>query len=196
MRRRSFNLAGHAHFLTFSCYRRSQILVDVSARALLAQSLDAARQRLGFGLWAYVFMPDHVHLLLMPYEDHYSMAVILKQVKGPFAKQLVADWKANHEDRLRRLQAEGPVGPVIRVWQRGGGFDRNLYSHERICRAVEYIESNPVRKGLVADPADWVWSSAQARAGVADVPIRVDPICWEERREIRRSEQMEVPDCR
>jgi putative transposase len=176
MRRQSFDLAGHAHFVTFSCYRRCPILLDVSACTLLAESLDAARLRLRFGLWAYIFMPDHVHLLLMPYNNTYSMAAILKHIKGPFAKRLADDWRASHRDRLRPLKAEGPSGPIIRVWQRGGGFDRNLYSHERILRAVEYIESNPVRKGLVSDPLDWVWSSAQVRAGVADVPIRIDPI--------------------
>ena len=180
MRRQSFNLAGHAHFLTFSCYRRCQLLVDTSARVLLTESLRAARQTLDFKLWAYVFIPDHVHLLLMPCEDRYSMSAILKQIKGPFVKRLVEDWQANYRDRLKQLQTEGPSGPIIRIWQRGGGFDRNLYTHERIRRAMEYIESNPVRKGLVFDPKDWVWSSAQARGGVTDVPLKVDPICWEE----------------
>jgi len=179
MPRQGFDIAGHAHFVTCSCHKRCQILVDDRVRALLAESLDAARLHLHFGLWAYVFMPDHVHLLLIPHEDTYSMAAILKEIKGPFAKRLVDGWRVHHPDRLRKLQAEGPSGPIIRVWQRGGGFDRNLYSHERIRRAVDYIEWNPVRRGLVSDPLDWVWSSAQARAGVGDVPIRIDPIQWD-----------------
>ena len=179
MRRESFDLAGQVHFVTFSCYKRRQILVDESARTMLAESLDAARLRLRLELWAYVFMPDHVHLLLRPREGTYSMAAILRQIKGPFAKRLIEDWTADRRGRLRLLRAEGSSGARFRVWERGGGFDRNLYSQERIRRAVEYIESNPVRKGMVADPLDWVWSSARARAGIADVPIRVDPIRWD-----------------
>ncbi len=180
MRRKSFNLVGHTHFLTFSCYKRYQIFTDASACRLLAESLHEARLRLRFALWSYVFMPDHVHLLLMPGEDKYSMATILKQIKGPFGKWLVEDWKARHPHLLRRHAVASGSGTVFRVWERGGGFDRNLYTREHICRAVEYIEANPVRKGLVVNPVDWLWSSARARAGVEDVPIHIDAISWDE----------------
>ncbi|MEW5701805.1 MAG: transposase [Candidatus Zixiibacteriota bacterium] len=179
MPRQSYNIAGHAHFVTCSSYHRCPILIDDPARKLLVESLDAARRRLHLELWAYVIMPEHVHLLLMPRENAYSMAEILKRVKGPFAKRLIDIWRADDDPRLGQLRIDGPSGPSIRVWERGGGFDRNLYSHERIRRAVEYIEWNPVRRGLVSDPMDWVWSSARARSGITDVPIQIDPICWD-----------------
>lgn len=178
MRRQSFDIPGHVHFLTFSCYRRCQILTDESACRLLAGSLSAAREKLDFELWSYVFMPDHVHILLRPRNVGYSMAELLKSVKGPFAKWLVDLWRKEHPERLRRLTVESASGPVIRVWQRGGGFDRNLHTEELIRRAVDYIEWNPVRKGLVRDPLGWRWSSARARAGLGDIPITLDAISW------------------
>ncbi len=46
----------------------------------------------------------------------------------------------------------------------------------RIKKAIEYIEYNPVRRGLVSEATDWRWSSAQARAGKRDVPILIDAI--------------------
>jgi putative transposase len=187
MRRQSFNLAGHAHFLTFTCFNRCQILADPGACQLLARSINDARDRLHFALWADVFMPDHVHLLPMPCEVEYSISAILKRIKGPFAKRLADEWRTNQPHHLRRLEAESGTGVAIRIWQRGGGFDRNLFTRERICSAVEYIEANPVRKGFVANPADWKWSSAAARAGVRDVPIHVDPISWDEVRPERKT---------
>ena len=37
---------------------------------------------------------------------------------------------------------------------------------------IEYIYNNPVRRGLVEDATDWIWSSARFYAGATDVPIR------------------------
>ncbi|HUU46006.1 MAG TPA: transposase [Acidobacteriota bacterium] len=66
MKRRFFNEPARAHFLTFSCFHRRQFLTNEFARMCLRDSLEFARERHGFALWAYVFMPEHVHLLLYP----------------------------------------------------------------------------------------------------------------------------------
>lgn len=179
MRRMSFNDPGHAHFLTFSCFRRCQLFTDDGACRLKACSIDRARDLHAFELWSYVFMPDHVHLLIRPLHPQYSIPQILKAIKGPFAKWLLSDWKLRYPGRLKRLEIRTPTGIGHRVWQRGGGFDRNLYSHDLIRQAIDYIEYNPVRNGLVANPAQWMWSSVRARLGHSDVPLRIDEIKWE-----------------
>lgn len=176
MRRTSYNIPGQAHFLTLSCYRRTPILADTTACRALAESLDNARRRLDFALWAYVFMPDHVHLLIRPTRPDHSLPYILRHIKGPFAKRLIAEWRQHHPRRLLRLQVPDSSPPQWRVWQRGGGFDRNLYSDELVRRAVTYIEWNPVRKGLVTDPCGWEWSSARARAGQPGMVLRIDEL--------------------
>ena len=33
---------------------------------------------------------------------------------------------------------------------------------------IEYIHYNPARRGLVAHPTDWPWSSARFYAGITD----------------------------
>ena len=39
---------------------------------------------------------------------------------------------------------------------------------------VDYIHGNPVRRGLVARPEDWQWSSARWYAGIPPVRIEID----------------------
>jgi putative transposase len=172
-RRTSFNQPGHAHFLTFSCYRRSPILGDDRACQILGGAIDRARTRLAFDLWSYVFMPDHVHLLLRPRRDQYSIAAILKLIKGSFSRELLAAWRTQCPGRLKQLEVCTAAGTVHRVWPRGGGFDRNLFTHELIRRAIRYIEDNPVRKGFVTDATEWKWSSARARLDGSVTPIRL-----------------------
>jgi putative transposase len=178
-RRVSFNESGHAHFLTFSCFRRAQLLADEQASCLLAESVNRARDQHSFDLWAYVFMPDHVHMLIRPRCETYAIAAIFKSIKGPFAKRLIAEWKVRHPPRLRRLELSSENGVTHRVWQRGGGYGRNLFTRDLIRRAIDYVEFNPVRKGLAANPADWRWSSASARGGYGDTDLRIDQVNWE-----------------
>ena len=47
----------------------------------------------------------------------------------------------------------------IRFWQRGGGYDRNLWEPRYIWEMIDYIHANPVRRGLCAVPEQWPWSS-------------------------------------
>ena len=176
MKRRSFNDPGHAHYLTFTCFRRQQLLTDNRIQAWLVQSIDKARGIHGFRLWAWVIMPEHVHLLLHPVAETYSIACILQSIKGPFARRVLADWRNSAPHKLHRLCVVSGDKTAFRFWQAGGGFDRNLYDIDRIRKAIAYIEYNPVRRGLVSETTAWRWSSAGARAGKADTLLGIDAL--------------------
>jgi len=45
-----------------------------------------------------------------------------------------------------------------RVWQRGG-YDLNIWSEKKGLEKLNYMHNNPVKRGLVAQPGDWPWSS-------------------------------------
>lgn len=168
-RRKSINEFGDAHELTFSCYRRFPLLGSNSAKRLFLDCVEAARSRCSFEVWAYVIMPEHVHLLVWPSNENTQISDILKQIKQPFAQKLLTQKKkaGMAMDFLR-------VGGGYRVWQAGGGYDRNLYSPKVIWSAIEYLHQNPVRRGLAASAADWPWSSARFYEGCEDVETGVD----------------------
>ena len=43
----------------------------------------------------------------------------------------------------------------------GPGFDRNLFSPAAIQASIDYIHTNPVKRGLCKRAVDWKWSSAR-----------------------------------
>ena len=45
-----------------------------------------------------------------------------------------------------------------RVWNRRG-YDMNIWSEKKIHERLNYMHNNPARRGLVAQPGDWPWSS-------------------------------------
>src|SRR5208283_1220865 len=90
MRRPAINEPGHAHELTFSCYHRYAFLKAERTCQWLADAIDAARLRRDFWLWAYVFMPEHVHLLVVPKNPDYDMVRILRSIKQPVGQRAIA----------------------------------------------------------------------------------------------------------
>jgi putative transposase len=47
--------------------------------------MRTVRDRFDVALWAYVIMPEHVHVLLPPRDPGYEMRVILAALKRPVA---------------------------------------------------------------------------------------------------------------
>jgi len=78
---------------------------------------------------------------------------------------------------LEHLRDEQPNGKVsYRFWQRGGGYDRNVWEPDTLRKMIEYIHDNPVRRGLVTRATDWPWSSARFNAGTGDAVLAMDPL--------------------
>jgi putative transposase len=165
---------GDAHYLTFSCFRKQPFLSGRFAPLWLIDSIDAARQKCPFDLWAFVFMPEHVHLLIWPHEGT-AISRILAEIKEPVTRTAKA-WVRKHKPAfLSRMQDQQPNGKRCdRFWQRGGGYDRDLWSPQEILEKAHYIHANPVRRELVDRAEDWPWSSWRAWEEGIDEPLRID----------------------
>ena len=173
--RRAWNEPGHAHFLTYSCLHRIKLLNSDRSRGWVVQAMERLRHEQNVALWAYVIMPEHVHLLICPHDDEYQMRRILAVLKRP-----VSDAARDYLVRTgqtawpKRLTVIYPSRKVFRFWQPGGGFDHNIFKEKTVPTVVDYIHENPVRRRLVDRPADWEWSSAEYWEGGSNVPIRMD----------------------
>lgn len=174
--RRHCNDPGHAHELTFTCYRRFQFLKAERTCQWLVESIDEARQDLKFDLWAYVFMPEHVHLILRPRETGAEIESILKAIKAPVGSRAIKYLKQHAPEWLPRLTRRRGRKKERLFWMSGGGYDRNVIEPAILLSMVEYIHRNPVRRGLVEDVADWRWSSAAWFLGVGESPLVPDRI--------------------
>jgi putative transposase len=155
-----YNNPGHAHELTFTCYHRYPYLLDENACSILRDTIENARHIYSFHLWAYVFMPNHVHLLLWPQFPEYDISKILSGIKGIMSKAYRSFLQQNNVQKLKDFIV---ADNNFRFWQPGGGFDRNLWNAKAIHDLISYIEANPVRAKLVGHKDDWKWSSAYAR---------------------------------
>ena len=170
-----YNTPGHSHFLTFSCFRRQPFLSKDRTRQWLAGTIIAARSEFNFRIIAWVFMPEHVHLLINPRQRPYSISDILSANKTPVTRAAKRYITASAPDFLPKMLDRQPNGrQACRFWQRGGGYDRNIYSPDELWEKIDYIHMNPVKRKLVTRATDWQWSSATDYAGVRKGPLPVD----------------------
>ena len=152
---------GDLHELTFSCYHRLPLLTNDLWRQWLSRSIDEAGQQTEIELAAFVFMPEHIHLLVVPTTNKPEIDRYLAHVKQPFSKLMKAILLETHSSLINRLTVqERPGKTCFRFWQEGPGYDRNLTKPSTIEAAIDYIHQNPVRRGLVKRATDWKWSSA------------------------------------
>ncbi len=158
---RHYHEPGDVHELTFSCYKRLPLLTNDRWRSYLVDSVSTACREQQFSLAAFVFMPEHVHLLVFPTAETSRISSFLAAVKRPCSVKVKQDLVSSDSVLLRRLTVrERPGRNVFRFWQEGSGYDRNLQSEKAVVSAMEYIHLNPVRRGLCDRAAQWFWSSA------------------------------------
>jgi putative transposase len=142
----------------------------------LAEAIEEARVEWNFELWAYVFMLEHVHLIVRPREAEYDIAHIRKAIKAPVGTKGIAYLLAEAPDWIPRITRKRGKKSERLFWQSGGGFGRNVVKPGTLKNMIDYIHMNPVRRELAEKPEEWKWSSAAWYLGRGDVPIRVDPI--------------------
>lgn len=161
---------GDVRFVTFSCQGRLPLLHNDGIRDLFARSLSDARARFGFRLFAWVVMPEHVHLLITPGEGC-DVARAMLGIKLPVAKRVIARWEEIRAPILDRITL---ANRTRRFWLQGGGFDRKIRDMEAFSENVQYIHRNPVTRGLVVKPEEWRWSSARWWMGAREGEVPCD----------------------
>ena len=146
---RRYQLAGDLHFVTFSCYQRKPYLSSPAACSLFEAVVERIRIRYGFSVIGYVVMPEHVHLL------------VSEPAGGPLSRAL-------HAMKLSMSKLSQP-----RPFWQSRYYDFNVFSGRKHVEKLRYIHRNPVKRGLVAKPEDWPWSSfrhyATGERGVVEI---------------------------
>ncbi|MFQ5915318.1 MAG: transposase [Nitrospinota bacterium] len=116
----------------------------------MSRSIDRAVEKQDFHLLAFVYMRDHVHLIVFPQSSMARVERLIYGIKRPFSTRVKRDLEEGRDPVLDQLIVqERPSKRSFRFWQEGPGYDRNLISPESVRQAIEYVHNNPVRKGVV-----------------------------------------------
>jgi len=124
------------------------------AKVVVDSMFHFAQER--YELLAFVVMPSHIHWVFRPLETWVMALGADAENRSPRERILhslktYTAWNCN-----QLLQRRGPF------WQ-DESYDHCVRDEEELERIIDYIEQNPVKAGLVANAADWKYSSAPIR---------------------------------
>ena len=109
------------------------------------QDLKKAANENKVAVHAYVLMTNHVHLLATP-EENYGIT------------HMMQDLGRKYVSYINRTYARTGT-----LWE--GRFKASLVDSDTyLFTCMNYIESNPVRAGMVENPGDYKWSSYPVNA--------------------------------
>jgi len=159
-----FQQSRQTHFLTFSCYRRQAHFNVPPPCDLFIRCLEDTRRHIGWRVYGYVVMPEHIHLLVSEPEFG-ALADAMRELKLRFSKR----W---HGQRA--------------FWQKRY-YDRNVRDQREFRIKLRYLHRNPVTRGLVKEAGDGRWSSFRQYAQRETVIVEIESAWTARDREITNS---------
>lgn len=168
------------YYLTSVAKSRLPIFRSDTLKQITCSPLDEARRSGGFALYAYVIMPDHLHVIT---DSVLKPARTLQFINGIISRRVIGYLKEQEfTSSLRKLQHQsGPRGYRYSLWDHHPDA-RLLLSEKMLMQRVHYTHQNPVRARLVEQANDYRWSSVRCRTGntLEDEPLLMDigKISW------------------
>jgi putative transposase len=152
---------GYPHHIIQRGNNRQPIFVDAEDDKQLLGMLEEHSRRFRVAVHAYVLMSNHFHLLATP-EDASGVPLMMQAIGRQYVRY------------FNRRQARTGT-----LWE--GRYRSTLIQAERYLLAcMVYIDLNPVRAGMVSDPAAYPWSSHAHYIGRRnDRLVTPHPLYWQ-----------------
>ena len=129
---------GNIYFITAVTYKRNELLIDNFN--LLWKSLNKMTEKHDTSLDAWVVLPDHFHMILIPAEN------ILDDFMHDLKLSFGSLFRKKHNQNAGRIWQN-------RFWDHIIRNDIDLNNH------IDYIHYNPVKHGFAESPFEWRHSS-------------------------------------
>ena len=139
------NLPGQPQHVIIRWNNRTEIFSCEADYYFYLEKLQAAWKKHECHIHAYVLMTNHVHFLLTPFNEN-GLGKMM---------QMLGRYYVQHFNHFYRR--------TDTLWE--GCYKATLVDSESyLLTCMRYIELNPVRAGMIKDPADYLWSSYRYNA--------------------------------
>jgi putative transposase len=147
------------YFLTSVPKNRLPVFRTDELKEIACKALDEARESGKFALYAYVIMPDHLHVIT---DSARSSADTLRFMNGIMGHRVIAYLKEKgYESSLQKLRQETKRRHYqYSLWDHHPNV-RLLLTEKMLLERVHYLHENPVRAGLVELAEDYRYSSVR-----------------------------------
>ena len=149
----------HLQFFTATILKWVHVLRDNSYKEVVLDSLKFLVEKGRCEVYAFVIMPNHIHLIWRMAEGHKQSDVQRDFLK--FTGQQIRFKLMDSSSEMLKQFEVNKYDRKYQIWQRRP-LSVDIYSDKVLQQKLEYIHANPVQEhwSLVKDFTDYPYSSA------------------------------------
>ena len=154
------------YYLTLTVINWIDVFTRTNQKLLITNSLDYCIKNKGLVVYAYVIMPNHIHMICKA-EGEQELSEILRDFKTYTSKKIIEQIEEEPESRkdwMLKFFSEAcshlKRNQNYKVWQ-DGNQAKEIFSTAFLYEKLEYIHNNPVKDMIVEKPEDYLFSSAR-----------------------------------
>jgi putative transposase len=166
------------YFMTFTVVGWVDLFSRKIYRDMFLDNMQYCRKHKGLSVGAYVIMTNHVHVIWQSKTG--KMSDTLRDFKSYCTKQFIKAIETEHESReswllhmFRFYANRTNQNKEFKIWV-SGSHAEEIYSDDFLRTKLNYIHENPVRAGWVAEPQEYLYSSASnymTRKGITEIDL-------------------------
>ncbi|NHF58981.1 transposase [Flavobacteriaceae bacterium TP-CH-4] len=154
------------YFVSFATVYWLDVFTREVYLKVLVDSIEYCRKHKGMELFAYCFMPSHVHFIFRDVNE--DPTGLLRDFKKYTSKKIVKAIEENPQESRKEwllwmFERAGKKIENVTKYQFWQHHNKpiELWSTAVIKQKLDYIHNNPIEAGFVTAPTHWKYSSAR-----------------------------------
>lgn len=165
------------HFLTLTIIEWIDIFTKPQYFNIIIDSLKYCRKNKGLLLYEYVVMTNHLHLIIQTSQGR-KLSQVISDFKKHTTREILNELKKDNRKYILNLIKNSFAKKKDyqnQIWQREN-YPEMIENEKFLKEKINYIYNNPVKKGCVENPEDWIYSSARNRVSNKNNIIELDSL--------------------
>ncbi len=163
------------YFLTLSVIKKIPVFTNLSYMNIILDNFTFYQENQHLRIICYVIMDNHIHMIA---SHPHNLSKVIKNFKSFTAKKLIERLYKDNRDWILQLMSEHKPDykqeSSFQFWEEGN-HPKQIQELKMLNQKIEYIHYNPVKRGLVVNEKDWIYSSASNFLGLDSV-FQVDKL--------------------
>ena len=136
---------GFPHHIIQRGHNRQVVFASGEDYLYYLDNLREWKEKLGCAVYAYCLMTNHIHLIIDPGSNENNLALLMKRLAGR---------QTRYVNKMEKRTGS--------LWE-GRYKSSPINTDEYLLACCRYVELNPVRAGIVIEPAEYRWSSYSSK---------------------------------
>jgi putative transposase len=148
------------HFLTMTIVEWIPLFMNKDIVSIVIDSIKFMQNERSLTIYAYVIMEHHLHMIA----SNNRLNKTIKEFKSFTARNIIDYLKERNSiqllEKLKTAKLLHKTESTYQLWQEGS-HPEEIHSEKMLIQKIDYIHSNPVRRGYIDEPKQWRYSSAR-----------------------------------